>query len=706
MRSWSFLIPPVLLCSCLARPPGVDQDGDGFPIPDDCDDADSSVNPDAIDAWYDGLDSDCDGASDYDQDGDGHDDATYGDGQDCDDTDPGIHPGATEQWYDGVDQDCDGHSDYDKDLDGYDATEFGGDDCDDASPEVNPGAEETWYDGTDQDCAGDDDYDQDGDGYPSDEHHGTDCDDTDPRVNPDADERINDVDDDCDGDTDELPWQGESVQAEDLHRGLHGEPSTFDGLGTSVCATALDAVGTGNLGGGSLAPSELVQDGLPDLLLSAPLNAWFSASSTADAAVYLVPGGPARELEATDVADRTVLRLEPEGTDSYFGASLDWVPSLDGDSIPEIAVGDPLWMDNGTGVGMAYLFSSQDWDWAGTTVTEGGATIRRLGSEMATVTFMGESSGDGLGNLVCLGDFDQAGGGDLALTAPSSGGGGYDSEPGAIAVYSSTTLDVPQPTTLSLSDADLVILGDDDNQHVGAALPVTLQLIGDGYSDLVVSAPLTSDGYGRVALQKGGSFTSASMQIDELDLQLVGASGAWAIGQSLSVGGDLDGDGHNDLGVLAESSGGDPLLLVIGGGQWADEADTTTATTTLLRVEGLSSSSLADPLRFELGGDYNADGFPDLAVGSPTGTASSGDGLVAVFWGRTDLGGTVRVDDAESHIEGPEGSWFGHSLVTSADLNADGYDELLVGAPGFDTATIPGIHRPGALFVLDPLADW
>ena len=31
----------------------------------DCDDADATVHPDAADAWYDGVDTDCSGTSDY-----------------------------------------------------------------------------------------------------------------------------------------------------------------------------------------------------------------------------------------------------------------------------------------------------------------------------------------------------------------------------------------------------------------------------------------------------------------------------------------------------------------------------------------------------------------------------------------------------------------------------------------------------------------
>jgi hypothetical protein len=56
--------------------------------------------------WYDGVDTDRDGASDYDADGDGFDAIAHG-GEDCDDADAAVHPGA-EELLDGIDADCDG----------------------------------------------------------------------------------------------------------------------------------------------------------------------------------------------------------------------------------------------------------------------------------------------------------------------------------------------------------------------------------------------------------------------------------------------------------------------------------------------------------------------------------------------------------------------------------------------------------------------
>jgi hypothetical protein len=175
-----------------------DYDADGYGADgfggDDCDDEDPEVNPDASERWYDGVDQDCSGGSDYDADGDGQDSDSYG-GEDCDDADDSVYTGAPDTPYDGVIQDCSHSSDYDADGDGYDSLDWGGDDCDDARSDTNPGAEEEWYDGVDQDCDGQDD-DQDGDGYPL----ADDCDDTDRLVNPGMVELDgNGIDDDCDG---------------------------------------------------------------------------------------------------------------------------------------------------------------------------------------------------------------------------------------------------------------------------------------------------------------------------------------------------------------------------------------------------------------------------------------------------------------------------------------------------------------------------
>lgn len=180
--------------------PDADMDGyPGAPWGEDCDDADALVFPGAEDAWYDGLDSDCDGADDMDADADGHR-PPFVDGDDCDDLDPATHPAATEVWYDGLDADCDGRDDFDADGDGHVHRDHGGDDCDDGDPHVYPGGRDRPYDGVDANCDGWDDFDGDRDGQRATAWGGTDCDDRNPRVRSGARDRSGDaVDSDCDG---------------------------------------------------------------------------------------------------------------------------------------------------------------------------------------------------------------------------------------------------------------------------------------------------------------------------------------------------------------------------------------------------------------------------------------------------------------------------------------------------------------------------
>jgi len=101
----------------------------------DCNDASNTVYPGATETFYDGIDSNCAGESDYDADYDGYDSEAYG-GTDCNDTNNAIYPLARETYYDGIDQNCDGASDYDADIDTYDAEAYGGNDCDDSDVTV------------------------------------------------------------------------------------------------------------------------------------------------------------------------------------------------------------------------------------------------------------------------------------------------------------------------------------------------------------------------------------------------------------------------------------------------------------------------------------------------------------------------------------------------------------------------------------------
>lgn len=142
-----------------------DQDGDGYGDPltgtascvwnatgvedaTDCDDADPETRPGAGDDPTDGADTDCDGASERDEDGDGSVSAEDG-GPDCDDMDATVYPGAVEDCSDGEDNDCSGLLDCEEDACEWDARcyEYG---CDDGLDDDDDG----FVDCEDEDCWG------------------------------------------------------------------------------------------------------------------------------------------------------------------------------------------------------------------------------------------------------------------------------------------------------------------------------------------------------------------------------------------------------------------------------------------------------------------------------------------------------------------------------------------------------------------------
>lgn len=185
-----------------------DVDGDGWSqCGGDCDDESARINPGEPERLANGIDDDCDGEIDENNESSSTDDDSdgYSENQgDCDDTDAAVFPGATEV-INQVDDDCDGDIDdetdwFDDDGDNYSEREG---DCDDNAPLVHPGAPES-VNGADDDCDGIVDeesytYDDDGDGYPEyiDDVQ-VDCEDDDPWTFPGAPEDCDGRDNDCD----------------------------------------------------------------------------------------------------------------------------------------------------------------------------------------------------------------------------------------------------------------------------------------------------------------------------------------------------------------------------------------------------------------------------------------------------------------------------------------------------------------------------
>ncbi|MEU5902410.1 FG-GAP-like repeat-containing protein [Streptomyces venezuelae] len=113
---------------------------------------------------------------------------------------------------------------------------------------------------------------------------------------------------------------------------------------------------------------------------------------------------------------------------------------------------------------------------------------------------------------------------------------------------------------------------------------------------------------------------------------------------------------------------------------------------TALGVTGVTAGSAAAvDAPSKIRGDYNGDGYVDLAVGVPSATVDgkAEAGYVNVVWGgASGLGkhGSTTVSQSTAGVPGTAeaGDGFGYA-VASDDMNGDGYSDLVVGAPDEDT---------------------
>ncbi|HEV8111359.1 MAG TPA: integrin alpha [Planctomycetota bacterium] len=347
--------------------------------------------------------------------------------------------------------------------------------------------------------------------------------------------------------------------------GSYGQVLVISGRHGTVLHTLASNVADDGFGASVLGVGDLDLDGVPDAIVGSP-------TALCHDPLHL---GAVRAYSGRTGSLLWLVR-SPEGFGSTgFGKAIAEIGDLDGDGIPEIAVGPCTelgWMGNGTITSIRVL-SGRD-----------GSVVLAIGSMGGPpgVPSFGES-------IAGAGDVDGDGFPDILVGAPMAG-------------YSHT-----EGTVYLRSGRDgafmRAIPGLVPHSQFGAAIVPVGDLDHDGVLDFLVGAPRddTMGPFAGSAWLLSGRFAST--------LHVFRGQAGEEFGSFVSSGVDLDGDGVPDLAVGAPTAGAGGTLSgavrVYSGRNYALLDD----------ISGQSPGESVGPNA--LVADMNGDGAGDLVVGAP-----------------------------------------------------------------------------------------
>ncbi len=433
------------------------------------------------------------------------------------------------------------------------------------------------------------------------------------------------------------------VGAEDYNGGEENEGAVFlyrgsaNGLASSIRLEANQ--GNAHFGSSVASSGDVNKDGFSDIIVGARS---YGSGQANEGAVFIYHGGP------LGVSDSPAIRLETNQAFAYFGSAVANGGDLNGDGYDDVVVGAPQYDHNFINEGAVFTFYGGP---SGVSATPSS----QLDSGQASALF-GLAVGGG-------GDFNDDGYDDLIAGALLYDNG--ENDEGAAFIYYGNASGMPTAFPLK---------GIQSGARSGFSVASAGDINGDGHADLLVGAPLYDDGQtdeGAVFLYYG----SDSGVSDTADMILEGNQENAFMGFSLSGAGDVNGDGYADIVVSftgQNSHSNQAAQVYLGSDSGLSGSALTLAITGNAVMMGNTVTAA---------GDVNGDGYDDIAIGAQLyANGQANEGGVFIFHGG--FNGTSGTPDGILEINQTE-AFFGASLAAAGDVNADGYDDLIVGAPGY-----------------------
>lgn len=412
-----------------------------------------------------------------------------------------------------------------------------------------------------------------------------------------------------------------------------------------------------NFGASCGLAGDVNNDGFDDLLVgafgAAVIDTAMADTLAGAGKVYLYFGNAERTLSNPVV-------LEGTAASASFGRLCITAGDLDGDSFDDFVVGSSDYSDGEDQEGRIDVFyGGQGPNWEPSWTFQSNFDHGRLGI-----------AGGGAGDI--NGDFFS----DLIIGAP-----GADSDEG----YAYLFLGGPTRRT-GEAVPDQTLDSNDPGARFGAAAYRAGDVNGDEFGDVIIGSPNSLPGVsGKAQIFYGSGAGTLS-----LGATLTGAWPGGEFGASVCTAGDFNQDGYADVLIGEPSYVIQPedervgrVVLHLGGPDGPDP----NAELELLGEQagglfGISLSGVGD-INGNLDADGSGDGYSDFIVGDSAG----GRGRVYAYLGR----GLLPKEEPDWRVDAFDpGAQFSVAISPAGDVNADGVDDVIVGAQANTPAETPG----------------